>query len=229
MNPSYYELEDSSTEGVERHLTGMVEGVLSDLVEAHCILFNDGFQVVSSPLGKISSQYYLYYKTVGLFKIRLDDWTNSLTDGGPADQVGDGNAEEDGEGDDDTAGEGSRKNSKGSNSRGNRGRRGDQSNSKGQGQGQSKGVKGKEKEPSGSLLLSQRLQLSGLSMQRIVRLLCDAYEFSELPVRHNEEHLNADLADELPWNSGEGRKPRRDCALYFKWTSQTSVSASATR
>jgi replicative superfamily II helicase len=198
MNPSYYELEDSSTEGVERHLTGMVEGVLSDLVEAHCIQFNDGFQVVSSPLGKISSQYYLFYKTVGLFKHRLDDWINSLTDGGSG-PMGDGDMGDDDK-DGDSVGEGA-------NNRGSRGRRGDRNNdssSKGKGQGQGKGRgKEKEKEPSGSVLLSQRLLLSGLSMQRIVRLLCDAYEFSELPVRHNEEHLNADLADDLPWNSGE--------------------------
>jgi hypothetical protein len=200
MNPSYYELGDSSTEGVERHLTGMVEGVLSDLVDAHCIHFNDGFQVVSSPLGRISSQYYLFYKTVGLFKLRLDDWSNSLTDGGSGPMGGgyngDGDMEEDWDRDGDRVGEGA-------NSRGNRGRRNNNSNSKGKEQGQGKG-RGKEKEPSGSVLLSQRLLHSGLSMQRIVRLLCDAYEFSELPVRHNEEHLNADLADELPWNSGEG-------------------------
>ena len=31
------------------------------------------------------------------------------------------------------------------------------------------------------------------------RLLADAYEFSELPVRHNEDGLNADLAHTLPW------------------------------
>lgn len=217
MNPSYYELEDSSTEGVERHLTGMVEGVLSDLVEAHCIQFNDGFQVVSSPLGKISSQYYLYYKTVGLFKLRLDDWSNSLTDGGSGGQMGD---EYNGDGDMDEDGDrdGSPSGGRGANNSGSRGRRGDRNNSsnskgKGQGQGQGQGKgrgKEKEKEPSGSVLLSQRLLHSGLSMQRVVRLLCDAYEFSELPVRHNEEHLNADLADELPWNSGEGRTSHHD-------------------
>jgi hypothetical protein len=34
--------------------------------------------VTATPLGKISSQYYLNYKTVGLFQLRLDDWRNSL-------------------------------------------------------------------------------------------------------------------------------------------------------
>jgi activating signal cointegrator complex subunit 3 len=31
------------------------------------------------------------------------------------------------------------------------------------------------------------------------RLLADAYEFSELPVRHNEDTLNSELAQTLPW------------------------------
>ena len=33
----------------------------------------------------------------------------------------------------------------------------------------------------------------------LLRVLCDASEFDELPVRHNEEHVNAQMARELPW------------------------------
>jgi len=33
----------------------------------------------------------------------------------------------------------------------------------------------------------------------LLRVLCDASEFDELPVRHNEEHVNAQMAKELPW------------------------------
>ena len=33
----------------------------------------------------------------------------------------------------------------------------------------------------------------------LLRLMCDAVEFSELPVRHNEEELNEGLARALPW------------------------------
>jgi Sec63 Brl domain len=36
------------------------------------------------------------------------------------------------------------------------------------------------------------------------RLLADAYEFSELPVRHNEDALNSELAQTLPWPVDEG-------------------------
>jgi activating signal cointegrator complex subunit 3 len=35
-----------------------------------------------------------------------------------------------------------------------------------------------------------------------VALLSQAHEFSELPVRHNEEILNEELADQLPWHIG---------------------------
>jgi activating signal cointegrator complex subunit 3 len=37
----------------------------------------------------------------------------------------------------------------------------------------------------------------------LLRLMCDASEFSELPVRHNEDELNEKLAAELPWTSGD--------------------------
>ena len=37
----------------------------------------------------------------------------------------------------------------------------------------------------------------------LLRVLCDASEFSELPVRHNEEHVNAQMANELPWRVDE--------------------------
>jgi len=33
----------------------------------------------------------------------------------------------------------------------------------------------------------------------LLRVLCDASEYDELPVRHNEEHVNAAMADGLPW------------------------------
>ena len=40
------------------------------------------------------------------------------------------------------------------------------------------------------------------SIEQLVLILCGAHEFSELPVRHNEEHLNLDLAKLLPWQGG---------------------------
>ena len=36
-------------------------------------------------------------------------------------------------------------------------------------------------------------------LAELCRVLCDASEFDELPVRHNEEHVNAQMARELPW------------------------------
>ncbi len=37
------------------------------------------------------------------------------------------------------------------------------------------------------------------ALPTLLRVLCDASEFDELPVRHNEEHVNAQMAQELPW------------------------------
>ena len=76
------------------------------------------------------------------------------------------------------------------------------------------GTKGKGNERTGSLMIMERLKHTGVSMERVVRLLCQAYEFAELPVRHNEEHLNADLADDLPWSSGK-IKEMQSCLLLL--------------
>jgi len=39
-----------------------------------------------------------------------------------------------------------------------------------------------------------------VALPDLLRVLCDASEFDELPVRHNEEHTNAALAATLPWS-----------------------------
>jgi hypothetical protein len=39
----------------------------------------------------------------------------------------------------------------------------------------------------------------GSNMESLCRVLCSVYEFAELPVRHNEEDLNAQLASTLSW------------------------------
>lgn len=48
------------------------------------------------------------------------------------------------------------------------------------------------------------------SLQDLLRLICDAKEFKELPVRHNEDQLNKELAESLPWKYSEG---------YIDWES----------
>lgn len=37
-----------------------------------------------------------------------------------------------------------------------------------------------------------------MTMQELLKALCDCSEYQELPVRHNEEHLNEDLAKLCP-------------------------------
>ena len=47
-------------------------------------------------------------------------------------------------------------------------------------------------------------QLSGeYTLVELIRLMCDAEEYSELPVRHNEDILNQELAESLPVGVGE--------------------------
>ena len=50
-----------------------------------------------------------------------------------------------------------------------------------------------------NLLFSSTCSLNGeLSLEELLIVLCDATEFDELPVRHNEDLLNADLAKKCP-------------------------------
>lgn len=64
----------------------------------------------------------------------------------------------------------------------------------------------------------------------LLRILCDASEFDELPVRHNEEHVHAEMARELPWCVGEGRgavrRSLRACWLFSGWLLRLLAAAS---
>lgn len=38
-----------------------------------------------------------------------------------------------------------------------------------------------------------------LNLEKCLFVMCHVFEYSQLPVRHNEEHLNGDLAKQCPW------------------------------
>ena len=121
-NPSYYGLDSAEGEAVQEHLLCLLRSTLRDLEAAGCVVLdgNDVSVIRPTVLGMIASTYYLDYRTLFLFRTRLNSYDV---------QNGEGNIED------------------------------------------------------------------------LVLLLSEAREFSELPVRHNEEHLNASLADSLPWAS----------------------------
>ncbi|CAM9807850.1 unnamed protein product, partial [Scytosiphon promiscuus] len=135
-NPSFYGLEDSSTEGVKAHLLNLVESTLADLEDAGCIELGSGDgdgggamgggrgtagdeEVRATPLAMVASRYYLDYRTMKLFQ----------------------------------------------------------------------GCFGGEGGESATL-------------EHLCRMLSDAQEFAELPVRHNEDVLNGELSKKLPWTVG---------------------------
>ncbi|CAM9493706.1 unnamed protein product [Ectocarpus sp. 12 AP-2014] len=134
-NPSFYGLEDTSTEGVQKHLLGLVESTLADLEDAGCIELGgdagggmgDGGgggtagdeEVLATPLAMVASRYYLDYRTMKLFQSCF-------------------------------------------------------------------GGKGGE----------------SATLEHLCRMLSDAQEFAELPVRHNEDVLNGELSKKLPWAVG---------------------------
>jgi activating signal cointegrator complex subunit 3 len=154
-NPSYYGMNATDDESVQRHLLGLIDSTINDLVRAGCVELLDAAAVdiwadepegkpnkskkvtrntttrnnglAPTSLGKIASLYYLDYRTVGYFRDQLRVIEGKLA------------IDEDDE--------------------------------------------------------------EAASIEQLVLVLSRATEFAELPVRHNEELLNADLAKTLPWHS----------------------------
>ena len=108
VNPTYYGLESSDLETVNKYLSRLVDDTLLDLEAAHCIEIDDD-QTTLYPLtmGQIISYYYLHHMTAKLFYDEIDE---------------------------------------------------------------------------------------SATLSRILQILCSATEYDELPVRHNEDGLNEDLA-----------------------------------
>ena len=44
-----------------------------------------------------------------------------------------------------------------------------------------------------------------MDLEEVLGVLCDATEFDQLPVRHNEDHMNEDLAKNCPLESSNSR------------------------
>ncbi|KAM3573234.1 hypothetical protein VYU27_004769 [Nannochloropsis oceanica] len=130
MNPTYYHLEDTAPEAVQRYLLELVDGTLQELAEAGCVeLDEDNFGVKSTVLGQVASYYYLDYRSVGRFREVLAD----------------------------AAFEGGRE--------------------------------GAPVEAKANAIVPA-----------LATLLAEAQEYEELPVRHNEDLLNAGLAEEVGWS-----------------------------
>ncbi|XP_031431613.1 activating signal cointegrator 1 complex subunit 3 isoform X2 [Clupea harengus] len=112
MNPSYYELDDTSSDTINKYLSNLVERSLRDLECSYCIEIQEDERTIE-PLtyGRIGSYYYLRHQTVRMFKERLK---------------------------------------------------------------------------------------AELPVADLLSVLTDAEEYAELPVRHNEDQLNSELAQRLP-------------------------------
>ena len=136
-NPSFYLLEDASPQGISRHLTALLDGVMRDLEGAGCVEIDpDKDSYSPTVLGKIASYYYLDYRTARFFADGLDRMSTKLLD-----------------------------------------------------------AKAKQPKTSGV----GKGHVDTKLYELLLKLVCDAYEFSEIPVRHNEDLLNSELAQQLPW------------------------------
>ncbi|KAK2190738.1 hypothetical protein NP493_71g03022 [Ridgeia piscesae] len=109
---SYYHLDDTDHDVINRYLSTLVERALSQLELSYCIeMAEDNHGVTATTLGRIASYYYLHHTSVKMFR---DDLSPSCT------------------------------------------------------------------------------------IPDVIQVLAMAHEYNELPVRHNEDHVNSELAKQLP-------------------------------
>ncbi|XP_048008746.1 activating signal cointegrator 1 complex subunit 3 [Megalobrama amblycephala] len=112
MNPSYYSLDDTSHETINKYLSNLVGRSLRDLECSYCMeIQQDDHTIEPLTYGRIASYYYLKHQTIRMFKERLKP---------------------------------------------------------------------------------------ELPVQELLAVLSEAEEYAELPVRHNEDQLNSELAQRLP-------------------------------
>lgn len=71
MNPSYYDLESTTSSIINAYLSSLVTNTLQTLEDAGCVRLNEDNTVEPLMLGAVASQYYLSYKTVALFSSNI--------------------------------------------------------------------------------------------------------------------------------------------------------------
>eukprot|EP00850_Spirogloea_muscicola_P003370 SM000013S26539 [mRNA] locus=s13:882491:898189:- [translate_table: standard] len=67
MNPSYYDLDETTSESINLYLSSLIGGSLQDLEDAGCVRVNEDHTVDALYLGRVASLYYLHYTTLALF------------------------------------------------------------------------------------------------------------------------------------------------------------------
>ncbi|KAK9470510.1 Sec63-domain-containing protein [Dipodascopsis tothii] len=63
-NPSYYGLQDTTPEGINSYLVGLIDTSLDELEQSGCLLIDTAGALHPTPFLKISSYYYLSHKTI---------------------------------------------------------------------------------------------------------------------------------------------------------------------
>lgn len=67
QNPSYYGLDESSSEGLMSYLTNWIQQCIQELKDSQCVAITELGGLTSTSLGRIASYYYLSHKTIRNF------------------------------------------------------------------------------------------------------------------------------------------------------------------
>ncbi|BFZ53989.1 Putative steryl acetyl hydrolase mug81 [Savitreella phatthalungensis] len=73
QNPTYYDLEEASAEGLMTYLAAWLDGVLKELQLSSCIEIDAQGQLVATSVGRVTSYYYLSHTTVRGFLANATD------------------------------------------------------------------------------------------------------------------------------------------------------------
>lgn len=128
-NPNYYDLDILEPDCINEYLSGLVETTVKSLIDSHCIDYDEEQTLVSLPMGKIASFYYLSHNTMLMFTQSLEE---------------------------------------------------------------------------------------NLTLDQYLRILCNSHEYNELPVRHNEELLNEELAQLCRYSTNQYDSPHTKAFLLLQ-------------
>eukprot|EP00850_Spirogloea_muscicola_P016834 SM000140S00583 [mRNA] locus=s140:13532:28767:- [translate_table: standard] len=67
MNPSYYDLDETTSEAINLYLWSLIGGSLQDLEDVGCVRVNEDHTIDALYFGRVASLYYLHYTTLALF------------------------------------------------------------------------------------------------------------------------------------------------------------------
>jgi len=171
LNPSYYGAKSSDEEDIAQFLYDTVDTCVAELKTNGCVTVETGTELRTTSLGIASSKFYLDFKTPKQMLIGLRVARKFLV----------------------------QELTKNTQARVTSTNQRTDDTGTGEGVASRKQHTDKDTELQNYKYFSFPSQAEAGGVASILYAIASTHEFDELPVRHNEEHLNMDLSETLPW------------------------------